>query len=235
VTEHEVEADLVIAAVGQRLDPASLGSSALELTPAGTIAVDPRSGATSIPRVFAGGDATTGPRTVVDALSAGTRAGTAIDCLLDGVPGGNPFLKKGVSPRPPSRKTSEIFSPNVVVDADVVVDETARNHSTTSTTTTTSTGKEKNLFKSFEEGVRGRDFHATPEKSPPRVPPAEEAMRCLGCAPCAACDVCIRLLGCPAIGLGAGGKPVIDPALCNGCGLCAAFCPARAIVAEAGE
>jgi 5'(3')-deoxyribonucleotidase len=29
------------------------------------------------------------------------------------------------------------FSPNVVVDADVVVDETVRNHSTTTTTTST--------------------------------------------------------------------------------------------------
>ena len=49
---------------------------------------------------------------------------------------------------------------------------TALDHSTTTTTTTTtttaSTGRKKNLSKSFEEGARGRNLHATSEKFLPR-------------------------------------------------------------------
>jgi error-prone DNA polymerase len=106
-------------------------------------------------------------------LAPHTAGLSAILCEV-GVAGGNPFLKKGVPPGPPSGKTSEIFSSNAVVDADVVVDGVAQKHSTTSTTTTTSTfiaglfesgtrqEAEKNLSESFEEGVRGRNF--SPEK-----------------------------------------------------------------------
>ncbi|MFP3898571.1 MAG: indolepyruvate ferredoxin oxidoreductase subunit alpha [Dehalococcoidia bacterium] len=45
------------------------------------------------------------------------------------------------------------------------------------------------------------------------------------------CDACIKLLGCPAI-IKRDDRPVIDPALCTGCGLCAGVCPYKAIVQE---
>jgi ferredoxin len=41
---------------------------------------------TSIPGVFAGGDAVTGPATVVEAIGAGKRAAEAIDRFLSGIP-----------------------------------------------------------------------------------------------------------------------------------------------------
>ncbi len=46
---------------------------------------------------------------------------------------------------------------------------------------------------------------------------------------CILCKRCIRVTGCPAIGIGAE-STVIDPALCYGCGLCADVCPHQAIV-----
>jgi indolepyruvate ferredoxin oxidoreductase alpha subunit len=48
---------------------------------------------------------------------------------------------------------------------------------------------------------------------------------------CTACNVCINLLGCPALRM-ADGKVTIGEEDCSGCGLCAGICPYRAIVEE---
>jgi len=55
-----------------------------------------------------------------------------------------------------------------------------------------------------------------------------EAERCAACGLCGNCSACIDLFGCPAFFL-EGGEIRIDPTLCNGCGVCAAFCPNGAI------
>ena len=68
----------------------------------------------------------------------------------------------------------------------------------------------------------------------PGEPPVVDAVSCIGC------KKCIGEIGCPAISFdaelagpksGTRGQAVIDPGMCNGCGLCAQVCPARAIVA----
>ena len=48
--------------------------------------VDERTLATNVPGFFAGGDAVTGPATVVQAIAAGHRAAVSIDCYLRGAP-----------------------------------------------------------------------------------------------------------------------------------------------------
>jgi len=81
--------------------------------------------------------------------------GVRLARTLTAVRGGNPFLEKGFSPGPPSRKTSGIISSE---DRQPVSRKVQQ-------------GGELNLSKSFEEGVRGSDF--SPEKSLPRgIPPA---------------------------------------------------------------
>ena len=78
-------ADQVIVAIGQRLDESALGELAeLEFTDAGFIAVDPQTGQTSEPWIFAGGDAASGPESVVTAIGAGERAAIGINLLLTG-------------------------------------------------------------------------------------------------------------------------------------------------------
>ncbi|MFW5788913.1 MAG: FAD-dependent oxidoreductase, partial [Spirochaetota bacterium] len=78
-------ADQVIVAIGQRLDESALGELAeLEFTNAGFIAVDPQTGQTSEPWIFAGGDAASGPESVVTAIGAGERAAIGINLLLTG-------------------------------------------------------------------------------------------------------------------------------------------------------
>jgi NADPH-dependent glutamate synthase beta subunit-like oxidoreductase len=75
-----VTADCVMLAIGQGTDLA-LGDRALE-TARGLIVADEESGATSVPGVHAGGDAATGPATVIAAIAAGRRAAAALDAAL---------------------------------------------------------------------------------------------------------------------------------------------------------
>ena len=80
-----IKADQVIMAIGQRLDISQLtGDVALMLNDKKFISVDPMNGATNIPGVFAGGDCTDGPSSVVQAIGAGERAAVGIDEYLSG-------------------------------------------------------------------------------------------------------------------------------------------------------
>ena len=82
-SEFTVEADTVIAAVGQAPDLSFLPQdSALERTRWETLVVDSNSLATNVSGVFAGGDFVTGPGMVVEAIAAGRRGAIAIDKFL---------------------------------------------------------------------------------------------------------------------------------------------------------
>ena len=78
-TTRTVEADCVLVAIGQEPDLAFAGS--LVETQGGRIAVD-EEGAAGVPGLFAGGDAVSGPASVVEAVAAGRRAAIAIDRYL---------------------------------------------------------------------------------------------------------------------------------------------------------
>jgi len=80
-----VEADTVIAAIGQWLDADPLMDGVkVDLSRKGYFAADRMSGRTSEPWVFAGGDAVTGPASVVEAIGAGEKAAVSIDEYLTG-------------------------------------------------------------------------------------------------------------------------------------------------------
>lgn len=79
-----VQADEVILAVGQRAVGDTLAAAALKLE-GGRVSADGATQATSLSGVFAGGDAVTGPATVIAALAAGRRAAAALDASLTAV------------------------------------------------------------------------------------------------------------------------------------------------------
>ena len=80
------EADSVILAIGQQADLSFLTSEDhVELTPQGTIKVDPQTLATSAAGLFAGGDVAFGPRNLIEAVANGKRAALSIDDYLRGV------------------------------------------------------------------------------------------------------------------------------------------------------
>jgi len=77
-----METDMVILAIGQAPDLSSLEGH-LETSGAGTILVDAES-QTSLPGVFAGGEVTSGPASVIEAIASGRQAAISIDKYLGG-------------------------------------------------------------------------------------------------------------------------------------------------------
>ncbi|MBI4679141.1 MAG: FAD binding domain-containing protein [Elusimicrobia bacterium] len=77
-----LEADQVLLAIGQTADLSHVGRKVK--TARGLIVADPETGATSQAGVFAGGDAVSGPASVIEAIAAGRRAASAIDRYLGG-------------------------------------------------------------------------------------------------------------------------------------------------------
>ena len=74
-----IPTDQVLVAIGQRLDIQRITSSVELATNRGYLAVNPVTGQSSEKWVFAGGDAVTGPASVVEAVAAGERAAVGID------------------------------------------------------------------------------------------------------------------------------------------------------------
>ncbi len=93
-SEAMLEVDNVIAAIGQvpdlsaihetvESDPESLEAK-LELTRWGTIVADETTGATSVERVYSGGDVARGAATAIEAIADGGKAAAAIHSYLTG-------------------------------------------------------------------------------------------------------------------------------------------------------
>ncbi len=84
-SDSVIEADQVILAIGQALDVRALCAPLeIAMTDSGWIQADPVTGRTSLPWLFAGGDACVGPSSVVGAIAAGERAAVGIDAFLSG-------------------------------------------------------------------------------------------------------------------------------------------------------
>jgi len=74
-----LEADACVLAIGQKPDLSFLKPvDGVALTPAGTIAIDKTTLATSAPGIFAGGDVAFGPRNLIEAVANGKRAARSI-------------------------------------------------------------------------------------------------------------------------------------------------------------
>ena len=82
-SEYVMDVDAVIVAIGQTPNPLIASTTGhLETQKWGGIIADEATGATSIPGVYAGGDAVTGAATVILAMGAGKTAAKAIDEYL---------------------------------------------------------------------------------------------------------------------------------------------------------
>jgi len=84
-TMQVVDTDAAIISIGQAPDITFLSKdSQLERALWGGLEVNENNLATNIPGIFAGGDFTTGPSTVIKAIASGRRAAMAIDKYLEG-------------------------------------------------------------------------------------------------------------------------------------------------------
>ncbi len=78
-------ADTVIIAIGQAVDVAALGGDGgPRLSPQKTIATDPETMQTSVPGVWAAGDAAFGPRSLIDAIADGRKVAAGIHRAFGG-------------------------------------------------------------------------------------------------------------------------------------------------------
>jgi NADH-quinone oxidoreductase subunit F len=82
-SEFEIEVDTVIEAVGQRPDTSFVKNDGIEVKDS-VIVADRRTLATAHPGIFAGGDAVTGPKTVIEAMAHGQRAASSIKRFIQG-------------------------------------------------------------------------------------------------------------------------------------------------------
>jgi len=84
-SEFIIDADMIIPALGQSSDLSFLGSHhKLNLVRGRGFEVDPLTLETNLKGIFAGGDAVTGPYTVIEAMAAGRKAAISIDRYLNG-------------------------------------------------------------------------------------------------------------------------------------------------------
>lgn len=218
-----LEVDQVITAIGEEADlsfiPKKIGIKE------NAILTDER-GATKMKGVFAGGDITPQPRTVVHAIGSGKRAAIFIDSYLQnknwerffeairiGERGSfsmRRYLQEESEPTPRSTKT--------VLFKDLNLDyfELKKRLKVPKLKVSKRTGSFEEVNLGYPDGIA-----------------VEEAKRCFNCGVCNLCDNCY--IFCPDLAIikqGEDGSNIIDYDHCKGCGICVEECPRSALVME---
>ncbi len=171
-SEFVIPCDAVIPAIGQKIDVTwAEGEPDLELTSRNTIRVNPHILQTSVPHVFAAGDAVTGPATVIEAVAAGHKAVEAIHRYISGEDLIR-YAEEVASRQPPGTDWQKI--PKEIEPAPRVKSEHM---------------DPAQRVANFEEV----DRNFSEEKA------KEEALRCLNCGVCCECMECVRV--CEAIAI----------------------------------
>ena len=83
-SQYSMDVDMVIQAVGQRPETSFVKESGIQIGGGGTIKADRRTLLTDGKGIFTGGDAASGPQTVIEAIAAGQRAASSIKRYLQG-------------------------------------------------------------------------------------------------------------------------------------------------------
>ncbi|MFH1928558.1 MAG: FAD-dependent oxidoreductase [Chloroflexota bacterium] len=206
-SEFEMQFDTLIAAIGQA--PQVPEDFHLRVGKGSTIQVDPVTLVTNRPGVFAGGDAVTGPATVVQALATGRQAASRIDEYLQHR---YPLLP---------RETKEAVEGDLLPKTVEAIRKAHRLEPAV-----------------LSPEARVKDF-APVELIYAWEAAIDEARRCLRCGmgaeilfqdQCATCLNCLRICPYHVPYLDDSGTIQIPADQCQACGICVAECPANAIV-----
>jgi NADPH-dependent glutamate synthase beta subunit-like oxidoreductase/Pyruvate/2-oxoacid:ferredoxin oxidoreductase delta subunit len=208
----ELDADRILLSTGE----AAGGEDDMNVTlqADGSIVVDPETGATSRAGVFAAGDVAGAPRTVLDAIASGRRAGYGIDVHLSaGAVEPLDFLSAI------DQEDTDFYEPE---DVEALLPDGSYR--------LVECRSPRGDFTVIEGSAPDRPTEFSRPQEALTEPQAREvASQCLLCGSCGECSACLDIFGCPAMHV-EDGKVSIDEALCTGCGVCALFCPNNAIV-----
>jgi formate dehydrogenase beta subunit len=228
-TEREWECDSVIVAIGQMGELDWIRpEDGLEVTPRGTLEVNPSTLMTTAAGVYAGGDIAFGPRMIIHAVADGQRAARAIAAQLQG--SSLRFERRGYF-TPISRTTYDAFGPlpnylhkprqepqSLPVDRRVGVSLVEIGFDETS---------------ALDQASRCLICSLNP------IFDSDLCILCNGCVDVCPMD-CLKLVpageleGDPSLGSMLEGSEatamLLDPTLCIRCGLCALRCPTEAVV-----
>ena len=206
-SEFDSKFDTLIAAIGQA--PDMPGGFGVQTGRGSTVEVDPVTLTTNRKGVFAGGDAVTGPATVVQALAAGRLAASRIDDYLQ--------HRYPLADREARKSLEGDLLPETV---EMIRKIGRLEPATLSPEARTKDFKPIELVYGWEAAV-------------------DEARRCLRCGvgaeilfqdKCASCLTCLRVCPYHVPYVDAGGTIQIPVDQCQACGVCVGECPARAIV-----
>ena len=214
-SEHTLDADAIICAIGQRVDADCMKDlDAVKWTRRNTIETKRVSMDTAQEGVFAAGDSVTGPATIVEAIGGGKRAAAAIDRYLSGIP------QPKVPLVPVRRRRTDWLE--VPATTKMVLKRPEM--------PLLNIERRRTTFQQVELGYNENSVR-------------EEARRCLRCDVCLRCGTCVEVcrdkMGIDALQLGY--LDFDDPGFtdfrvaeerCILCGACAANCPNDAIRIE---
>jgi NADPH-dependent glutamate synthase beta subunit-like oxidoreductase len=205
-------ADTVILAIGQAVDLAALQPDGPAATRRGTIEVDAGTLKTSLPLMWAGGDAAHGPRNLIDAIADGRRAAAAIHKAFGG------------------ESETETAGMMVVLDQFHRLTDLYDRHERVSVPV---------LPTERRVGLREVEVGFTEDQARCE---AQRCLRCFAnilldtgaCVLCGLCsDVCpldlISLVPAAEVGGTEGTALLLDESRCIRCGLCIDRCPTRAL------
>jgi 2-oxoacid:acceptor oxidoreductase delta subunit (pyruvate/2-ketoisovalerate family) len=236
-SEHTVEVDTVITALGQETDLSGLeevdaAKGLILINEAGETSPAKAGRATRRPAVFAGGDAATGFGTVAYAIGSGKRAALAIARYLRGelsphLPldkggGSSPLSKGGRGDSFPPLTEHAHAAPREMDPTVVHFQDLNLAYFTKEPRTPQPQRPAQDRIKDMAEVNLG--FAASDAQ--------REAERCLSCGTCNGCDTC--WLFCPDVAISRSGHAdyQINYDYCKGCGVCVEECPRKAISIE---
>jgi heterodisulfide reductase subunit A len=163
-SEFIIACDAVVPAIGQEPDVECVAEAGIDIARRSTLLVHPRTHRTSVPDVFAAGDAVSGPATVIDAIAGGHQTAEAVHRFLCGE-------DLAEEQEPASAAGSGTPDWNPIPEETVRAARAVLKHMTV-----------QDRVGSFEEVSLGF----------PDDEGMNEAARCLNCGGCSECMECVR-------------------------------------------
>ncbi len=253
-----IEADAVIKAIGQDIEPGVVSAEVVEQSKWSTVNVHKPTFRTSREKVFAAGDLVSGPELVVDAVYMGRKAAEGVDLFLRGVDFEQEFdivsvrsdvpddLFEGYDERP--RQEPVFLEPAERIKSQAEVDtgftpEQAIEEASRCLSCGCQDVHECKLKKYMDEyqvdpqRYAGATHHHLADESHEFI--RRDPNKCVKCGKCV--EVCdqgrgLAILGFTQRGFEAGVGPVLDQPLCEtrceSCGDCVAVCPVGALTEQ---